>query len=118
MVVSCAMRRAELLLVIFALLATPLALLGRALSCESASCPMLCCLPHASHSPHGAQMPCHCSGKSHKLPNFGLIAPIAPTAPSEFASLDQPRAAQESLSITSASARQGFSVAPFTPPRH
>jgi hypothetical protein len=111
------MRRVPFIVVIAALLATPLALLGRAMACESTTSTMMCCLPHA-HS-HGApQMPCHCSDKSHKLPDLGLIAPIAPTETEAFVSIDQPRAIRQAPQVSSLSAVQGFSRTPFNPPRN
>jgi hypothetical protein len=108
------MRRVPSIVVIAALLATPLALLGRAMACESTTCTMMC-LPRA-HS-HGALQICHCSGKSHKLPDFGLIAPIAPAETEAFVSIDQPSAIRLAPQVSSRLAVQGFSSTPFNPPR-
>jgi hypothetical protein len=110
------MRRVPFIVVIVALLATPLALLGRAMSCESANCAMMCCLPHAQS--HGAtSAPCHCSSKSRKLPDFGLIAPIAPTVTEAFASIEQPAAIRLAAQSASHLSLQGFQSAPFNPPK-
>jgi len=110
------MYRAKAALVIIALLATPLALLARAMACESSTCAMMCCLPHSSHS--SAPVPCHCSGKSQKqLPDFGLIAPIAPTMTEDFASVGIPDSARQPRQSASPSLARGFTSAPFTPPR-
>ncbi|HXX46147.1 MAG TPA: hypothetical protein VEJ38_15560 [Candidatus Acidoferrales bacterium] len=110
------MRRVQIAVVMLALLATPLALLSRAMACESTSCPMMCCLPHGSHSV--PSMPCHCSGKSQKqLPEFGLIAPIAPTMTEEFATVGVPDSSRQPLQVRSASLAKGFAAAPFNPPR-
>jgi len=110
------MRRIQIAVVVLSLLATPLALLARAMACESTSCPMMCCLPHGSHS--GSSLPCRCSGKSQKqLPDFGLVAPMAPTTPEEFAALEAPDAVRQSIRISSQAPTRGFSVGPFNPPR-
>jgi len=112
------MRRAQVFLVIAALLATPLALLARAEACNSAACTMMCCLPHGAHSHPGQPMACHCPSKSGKhLPEFGLIAPIAPTAPEAFATVAAPASSRTAVPLSSLSLTQGFSAAPFNPPR-
>jgi hypothetical protein len=113
-----AVLRAPIAVVILALLATPLALLARARACESASCTVMCCLPHSSHSQAGVGMACHCSTKSGKqLPDFGRIAPIAPTTPEEFASVDAPDRSRQPLRSLSPSIAQGFASTPFNPPK-
>jgi len=112
------MRRLQILVVMVALLATPLALLARAMACESATCTMMCCLPHGSHSHSGQTMPCHCSTKSGKqIPDFGLIAPIAPTMTEDFAAVDLPGSARQALRFFSVSIAQGFAAPPFSPPK-
>lgn len=110
------MRRVQILVVVLALLATPLALLARALSCESAACTMTCCLPHGSHA-HAGPAICHCSKSGTRLPDFGRIAPIAPTAPEEFAAIDGPDFTQQPILSHSSSTAEGFRSAPFNPPR-
>ncbi|HXX17847.1 MAG TPA: hypothetical protein VEJ46_00450 [Candidatus Acidoferrum sp.] len=112
------MRRAKAMLVIVALLATPLALVARAMACESAACTMMCCLPHGFHPHAGQPMTCHCQTKSGKqLPDFGLIAPIAPTMTEQFVAVDAPDAFRRSMQISSQAPTQGFSIGPFNPPR-
>lgn len=111
-------RRIPIFVVILALLATPLALLARARSCESPACTMTCCLPHGSHSRAGQWVTCHCSTKSGKrLPDFGLIAPIAPTTPERFGAVAAPDAVRYPVRFWSASLTQGFTATPFIPPR-
>jgi len=110
------MRRVSIVVVILALLATPLALLARALSCESTACTMTCCLPHGSHAHPGSAM-CPCSKSGKQLPDFGRIAPMAPTTPEKFASVDEPDRAREFLCDLLPSTAQGFASAPFNPPR-
>jgi len=110
------MRRIQIAVVMLALLATPLALLARAMACESSACAMMCCLPHSSHQ--GKPIPCHCSGKSQKqLPDFGLIAPIAPTMTENFAAVDLPGFARQARRFFAASITQGFAAPPFSPPK-
>ena len=75
------MRRLQAIAVIVALFATPLALLARGMACEASLC-TICCPLHVSHSHSGQPMACRCSTKSRNAaPDFGLIAPIAPTMP-------------------------------------
>jgi len=110
------MRRLQILVVLLALLATPLALLARSMACNSASCTMMCCLPHA-HS-HGKFIPCHCSTKSGKqLPDFGLISLIAPTMTEEFLALDAPAATRHFVPSHSQWPPQEFPSELFNPPR-
>jgi hypothetical protein len=107
------MRRVQIVAVILALLATPLALLARALSCESSTCTMTCCLPHG----HAGPATCHCSKSGTRLPDFGRIAPIAPTAPEDFAAIDGPDFTHQPILSHSSSTAEGFRSAPFNPPR-
>jgi hypothetical protein len=112
------MRRAQAILVVVALLAAPLALLARGMACESSSCTMMCCLPQGSHSHQGQPMACNCPMKSGKrLPDFGLLAPIAPTAPAAHVTLAAPEITRGFFSVFAQSASSGFLSAPFEPPR-
>ena len=112
------MRRAEIILVIVALLATPLALVARGMACESSACTMMCCLPHGSHSHQGQPMVCHCQDKSGKhLPDFGLIAPIAPTMIEAFVVVGAPDASRYPVRTYMQSPARGFAPTPFDPPR-
>ena len=123
------MRRAKAALVIIALLATPLALVARAMACESCVCPLMCCASHRSHRLDGSGMLCgggsssdrqgaQCPMKSgRQMPDFGLIAPIAPTLPAPLARLATPDIARQGVLVLIESARSGFLAAPFEPPR-
>jgi hypothetical protein len=91
-----AMRRAQAILVIVALLSTPLALLARVNDPGMPDCNGMCCLPHSSHhhSPartpppepqkddmachHGAagqMMECSMNSGQHRM-DYGLLAPF------------------------------------------
>lgn len=130
------MRRMQALLVIVALLATPLALLARATAAGSMDCGGMCCLPHAGHhhlsqpSPHNAttckhgslghafECTMHSGRSGHQGADYGLLSPIAPTKPSALASiaaLGAPRIAALLFTIENLSA--GFDLNPFQPPR-
>ena len=132
-----AMRRTQAILVIFALLATPLALLARASGMDSMACNGMCCLPHgphhamASNTPQRAAhegMSCEhgaladiveCTMKpGHQRVDYGLVSPLAPTRPSVLASIDAlnpPRVAGFESRTETPSA--GFAANPFQPPR-
>ncbi|MBZ5696078.1 MAG: hypothetical protein LAN36_12055 [Acidobacteriia bacterium] len=111
------MRRLRAIAVIVALLATPLALLARGMACEASACTM-CCPMHTSHSHSGQPMACHCSTKSrNSAPDFGLIAPIAPTMPAPLVTLAVPDAVRQPFSTYTQSAVSSFLSAPLQPPR-
>jgi len=56
------------------------------------------------------------SGK--RLPDFGLIAPIAPVLPASLAKLAAPRDFRTGLALLQVqSAQRGFLKPPFEPPR-
>ncbi|HXQ26347.1 MAG TPA: hypothetical protein VN822_08085 [Candidatus Acidoferrales bacterium] len=111
------MRRLRAIVVILALLATPLALLARGMACEAAACTM-CCPMHASHSHSGQPMACQCSTKSrNSAPDFGLIAPITPTRPAPRVTVFGPEVNRQLLSSYAQSAVSGFLSAPLQPPR-
>jgi hypothetical protein len=112
------MRRIRALAVIIALLATPLALLARGMACEANSTTMMCCAVHGSHSHRGQAMACHCATKSGtQAPDFGLIAPIAPTKVTSLARFANPEMTGQAFAIYTQSAAPGFFPAPFEPPR-
>jgi hypothetical protein len=119
------MRRTKAMLVIVALLATPLALFARGMACESCACIMMCCAPQGSHSQHGKGMLCGAkqgmscgmmNSKRHQ-PEFGLIAPMAPTFTEAFAAISAPDTIRQLVSFSSQFILQGFASAPFEPPR-
>ncbi len=131
------MRRTQAILVILALLSTPLALLARTTASDAMDCNGMCCLPHGPHHsmPHQTPqnsghngMACEhgalgyaleCTLKSgHQRLDYGLLSPIAPTKPSALVSItavNLPRAAGFQSYAQNLSA--GFLSNPFQPPR-
>jgi hypothetical protein len=132
------MRRMQAILVIVALLSTPLALLARATGTDSMACnDGMCCLPHGPHrsTPHHATqgplregMSCEHGTTSHIIEctmsaghhrtDYGLLSPIAPTKPSALAAvaaLHPPNMAAVRSAAQNISA--GFLATPFQPPR-
>lgn len=132
------MRRMQAILVIVALLSTPLALLARATGTDSMACnDGMCCLPHGPHhsTPHHApQGPMHegmscehgtpshiieCTmNAGHHRADYGFLSPIAPTKPSALAAvaaLRPPNMAAVRSAAQNISA--GFVANPFQPPR-
>lgn len=133
-----AMRRVQAILVIVALLATPLALLARAVDPGMPDCNGMCCLPHGAHhhaparnstpEPPKDDMACHhgaaghtmeCSMKSgQQRMDYGLIAPFPPSRTSSIALIDRPKASRLSNSQSPAgNLSAGFFAGPFQPPR-
>jgi hypothetical protein len=140
-----AMLRAQAVLVIIALLATPLALLARATDPNRANCDGMCCLPHGHHAPqhvpshHAAHvtpridascghddavpapaLSCMLDCTMHSSPrgsSFGLLAPIAPTRASSIFSLRLPLETQPKVPGTIEFLGSGFLPSPFQPPR-
>jgi hypothetical protein len=132
------MRRVQAILVIVALLATPLALLARANDSGMPDCNGMCCLPHGGqhHSParnttpasHEEEMACHHGALGHMMDcsmrsgqprmDYGLIAPFPPAQTSVVASIDQPKLSRLAGSQFPAfSLSAGFLAGPFQPPR-
>ncbi|MGA7841547.1 MAG: hypothetical protein WBS17_02840 [Candidatus Acidiferrales bacterium] len=133
-----AMRRVQAILVIVALLATPLALLARAVDPGMPDCDGMCCLPHGSHhhaparnsspQPSNGDMACHhgaaghlmdCSMKSDgQRMDYGLSAPFPPAQTSALAFIDRPKVSRFSNSQFPADdLSAGFLAGPFQPPR-
>jgi hypothetical protein len=158
-------RRAQAILLVLALLATPLALYARVIASDVPNCNGMCCLPQhhrtpqpapteppaiAVHSAPAADSDCphhhatpttkasaaqnHANAVAseaashscafycamHSKPRamtFGLLAPIAPTKPSDLAAIriaiDTTRAIAASTDFTPS----GFLASPFQPPR-
>ena len=137
MVEFLAMRRVQALLVIIALLATPLALLARAVDPGMPDCNGMCCLPHGGHhSPaknraptsQEEEMACHHRAVGHPMDcsmrsgrprmDYGLIAPFPPAQTAVPAFIDQPRVSRLSGSQFPAfHLSAGFLAGPFQPPR-
>jgi hypothetical protein len=116
------MRRAQALLVVVALLATPLALLAGVNSCAQVMCPM--CAAAAQHA-KGTKCNCpasHTAGKcgssgQTQFPDFALANALAPTAPLPFFEMNPPstnRAVASDLPIVDS---RGFLYPPVAPPR-
>jgi hypothetical protein len=133
------MRRAQAILVIIALLATPLALLARAIDPGMPDCNGMCCLPrHSHHSPTTATNPssesqqdamaCHHGAAGHMMEcsmksgqprmDYGLVAPFPPARTSALASLNIPKIKRHAgLQLPAANSPAGFLASPFQPPR-
>jgi hypothetical protein len=125
------MRRVQIILVITALLATPLALFARGMACDFCACTAMCCNTHgstATQSGHGKRMLCgvpsntqvhECGMKhpGHSPLDYGFIEPIAPTAPSAHVTLAAPTAMRQNTEQFNESILSGFRASPFQPPR-
>jgi hypothetical protein len=134
-----AMHRALNIFVIIALLSAPLPLLARSASADAASCGGVCCLLH--HAPHGDGSPYSGShtrkhesdscdhGAAEEMPNcamncrqaapdYGLSSPVAPTKPSNLASISRLNPTKTvKLQSAPQNVSAGFLAAPFRPPR-
>jgi hypothetical protein len=122
------MRRAQAILLITVLLATPLALLARAIPGDQTACNRTCCLSRGPHSTEQAErMSCHHGAAGHALdctvrsdrhqPDYGPIAPIAPTFLASRVELVAPDLTGPLSRPQAASPASGFLAAPFEPPR-
>ena len=120
------MRRAQAILVIVALLATPLALLARGVNGEASECTSMCCLPHGHHAGQHKEMGCQhgeighvfeCTMKSGHHTDYGLISPIVPTVPSAIAFLAIPDAHSDIIGQFREISAAGLLSVPFQPPR-
>ena len=121
------MQRTKAILVILALLASPLALLARTANGGASECGRMCCLPHGHHVAQSEKMECHhsnqkncpdCAMKSgqQNLP-YGLIAPIVPSTPSALASVAIPGSSANISVMFREFPAAGFQSVPFQPPR-
>ena len=120
------MRRAQAILVIVAMLATPLALLARGMNGDLSDCTSMCCLPHGHHAAQHKDMECEhgaaghvfeCTMTSSHHTNYGLIAPIVPSVPSAKAVVEIPDTNRHTLTQFRELAASGFLSAPLQPPR-
>jgi hypothetical protein len=125
------MRRTQAIFVIVALLASPIALLARGMAGDSGECDHLCCLRHSSHITAKRSlsegMICHRGAASHKCDcamesgqksmDYGLLAPIVPTAPSAILSIQNPEVSREHFAQILEQVSSGFLSLPFEPPR-
>ena len=124
-----AMRRAQAILVIVALLATPLALLARSAAGSMSGCAGMCCPTHGTHATRvlHEKMLCHhgelghvfkCTMTSgHHGVDYGLIAPVAPSAPSAIASVGIPGVGRAVTAQLHEVASSVFLSTPYQPPR-
>jgi hypothetical protein len=121
-----AMRRAHAILVILALLATPMALLARS-DCDQSGCDCTCTLVNKTLLAHGhAPLLCgQAAGSLHQCAmhakhqplDYGLNTLMAPTAPLPVVSLTASAVAAPVFAPQTLSAPSGFLAAPFEPPR-
>jgi hypothetical protein len=121
-------RRTPAILVIVALLASPLALLARGLACEPSVCICTCSGQHGhSSSPQldaadlhrvaGGYCPACRTKLKHHPADYGFIAPVAPTAPLPVVAVPSPAVAREFAATFTQSPVAGFFSNPFEPPR-
>jgi hypothetical protein len=123
------MRRAQAILVIVALFATPLALLARSAEGSMSGCAGMCCPTHGSHAARALheKMLCHHGEAGHFIEctmtpghhglDYGLIAPVAPTTPSAIAFIGAPDVNRAIASQYGELANSGFLPTPLQPPR-
>jgi len=120
------MRRTQAILVIMALLATPLALLARGLSGGTSECTTMCCLAHGHRAAQHKEMECQHGGMGHVFEcamtsghhmDYGLIAPIAPAVPSAVTSIASPDVQRRIFSQFHEVSATGPLSVPFQPPR-
>jgi hypothetical protein len=115
-----AMRRAQAILVVLALVALPASLLARSGSCAPIQC--ACCLIHISAAQHGKHTShSHCTGQTEcgmtSGADYALIAPIAPAIPGALAVVAAPSSERQPVRSDSPLPTQGFVSALFEPPR-
>jgi hypothetical protein len=121
------MRRVHAILVILALLATPMALLARS-DCNRSDCDCMCTLVNKTLLAHGHHAPLLCgqaAGSLHQCamhtkhhpPDYGLNTLMAPTAPLPVVSLAASVVAAPVFAPQMLSTPSGFLAAPFQPPR-
>jgi hypothetical protein len=123
------MRRAQAILVIVALLATPLALLARSAAGSMSGCTGMCCPTHGTHAARvlHEKMLCHhgeaghffeCSmTPGHHGIDYGLISTVAPTTPSAITSVGDPDIHRAFASEYREVATSRFLSTPLQPPR-
>jgi hypothetical protein len=122
------MRRMHAILVILALLATPMALLARS-DCNQTACNCMCDLVNRTLLAQGHRAPLLCGGQAggsmhhctmntkHHPPDYGLNTLMAPTAPLPVASLAASFTIAQIFVPQMLSMPSGFVTAPFEPPR-
>jgi hypothetical protein len=123
------MRRAQAILVIVALLATPLALLARSAAGSMSGCAGMCCPTHGGHAARvlHEKMLCHHGEAGHLFEcsmtpghhgiDYGLISTVAPTTPSAVTSFGAPDVHRAFASEYREAATSRFLSTPLQPPR-
>jgi hypothetical protein len=122
------MRRAHAILVILALLATPMALLARS-DCNQTACDCTCDLVNRTLLAQAHRATMLCGGQAggsmhscamhtkHHPPDFGLNTLMAPTAPLPLAAFAASAATEKVVTPPMLSAPSGVLSLPFEPPR-
>lgn len=115
------MRRSEAILVIVALLASPLALVARGIFCNpsQANCMMACAhasLESKTHCAAGHAPMCGTHPGNRAL-DYGFVAPFAPALPLPYAQLSGLAVSFESMTNFEQSSVDGIFGVPFEPPR-
>lgn len=120
-----AMRRFQSGLLIFALLAVPIALPARTGPCAQSNCDRICAL--VLHSVRAEQHPScvcgmnrsgeRCSKQSPQIPDYGLNAPMAPTMLSAHATIARPDATRGATERAAYFVLSDFVSEFFEPPR-
>jgi hypothetical protein len=121
------MRRAHAILVILALLATPMALLARS-DCDQAACDRMCNMVNRALATQAHRAPALCGqaaaslhqcamNTKHHAPDYGVNTLMAPTAPLPIAAFRASVATAQVFAPQALSAPSGFFAAPFEPPR-
>ena len=110
------MRQAKALLIILALLSTPLALFGAVRACAPVTCAFCAGM---SHGNTGGMAAAECPmNKKAPLPDAALASPLAPTAPLPFFQMAAPAVNRGGFLATfEARISFGFLALPFIPPR-
>ncbi|HEY6467864.1 MAG TPA: hypothetical protein VIY69_17815 [Candidatus Acidoferrales bacterium] len=114
------MCRAQALLVILALLATPLAVFANASCCCQTTCPICAAMQHGKMAHCSCPMynaKCGTNGKT-QLPDFALAAPLAPTVPLPFFHIAAPSVSRIASRDSAPALTYGFVSPPFAPPRN
>ena len=133
------MQRVQAIFVIIALLSGPLLFLAPTVSADMPSCCGMCCRPRhdciilephyldsqtqkhqgesCEHSTTGKVGNC-AMNCGHSVPDYGLLSPMAPTKPSNMASISRLNLWKTfKLQPTTQNMSAGFLSSPFQPPR-
>lgn len=118
------MRRAQAILVIFALASLPLILVAQ--TGNAPACNGMCCLRHSTHRPMVSEaMSCHhgpaghmfeCGMHSNQGNQNAMLAPLPPTMLSLSPILPEPATIHDARPADTAQIPSGFLPLPFEPP--